>query len=85
MRLTHRGTMFHNGPLTKWTEEGLMLLETYQDPLDAGIVKIIDAIELSEPIMVGPREFVDDRNSLAGFVLFNNVAKLFFNGAGTHK
>ena len=28
MRLTHRGSTFNNGPLTKWSEEGRMLLET---------------------------------------------------------
>ena len=72
MRLTHRGAIFHSGPVTKWTEEGIMLLETYRDPLDAGIVKIIDAIELSEPIVVGPREFVDERHSLDRLALFNN-------------
>ena len=68
MRLTHRGSTFNNGPLTKWSEEGLMLLETYREPLDAGVVKIIDAFELREPIKVEVKDIVD-RHLLNSFFL----------------
>ena len=76
MRLTHRGSTFNNGPLTTWSEEGLMLLETYREPLDAGVVKIIDAFELREPIKVEVNDIVD-RPLLNGFVCVHHLLNSF--------
>ena len=82
MRLTHRGSTFNNGPLTKWSEEGLMLLETYREPLDAGVVKIIDAFELREPIKVEVKDIVDRHLLNRFFVVW---ASAFFNSIRKQK
>ena len=50
MRLTHRGTVFHDGPTTAWSDEAQILLDVYAKPVDAMAVKIIDAVELAEAV-----------------------------------
>ena len=59
MRVTHRGATWNHGPLTAWNAEGEMLMKTYHQPIDGGIIKIVDAVELSEPFLVKEREKIE--------------------------
>lgn len=59
MRVTHRGSTWNRGPLTVWTTEGELLLDMYHRPADGGILKIIDAVELSEPFLVRDRDHIE--------------------------
>ena len=59
MRVTHRGSTWNEGPLTSWSSEGKMLMDVYKQPIDGGILKVVGALELSEPFLVKDREKVE--------------------------
>ena len=73
MRLTHRGAVWHDGPMTTWTNEAQVLLRTYGDPLDAGIIKIVDAVELSEPFRLEGWSFAKMTSAERLFVVYVSV------------
>ena len=51
-RLTSRGLTLHRGPLTSPDREGRLLLDVYRDPLDSVLLKVVDSVDLVEPIPV---------------------------------
>ena len=51
-RLTSRGLILHRGPLTNPDREGRLLLDMYRDPLDSVLLKVVDSVDLVEPIPV---------------------------------
>ena len=51
-RLSSRGLMLHRGPLTNPDREGRLLLDIYRDPLDSFLLKVVDSVELVEPIAI---------------------------------
>ena len=64
MRVTHRGSTWNRGPLTEWTAEGQVLMDTYSRPCDGGVAKIVDAVELSEPYLIKDRHLITDESRL---------------------
>ena len=51
-RLSSRCLVLHRGPLTNPYREGRLLLDIYRDPLDSFLLKVVDSVELVEPIAV---------------------------------
>ena len=56
VRLTHRDTLWNAGPTTIWGQKAQVLIETYRHPTDAGAVKVVDAVQLAEPISIQRRQ-----------------------------
>ena len=62
-RLSSRGVQLHQGPLTNPERESRLLLDIFHHPMDAASVKVIDRVELANPIEFRHRAFQTARSS----------------------
>ena len=55
-RLTSRAIQTHQGPLMNPDREGRLLLDTFHNPMDAALVKVIDFVKLMTPMIIKDRQ-----------------------------
>ena len=68
-KVSYTNIRFHSGPLSKPDEEGKLLLNIFQNPLDSALLEVEDAVSFVEPIIVTHRKTDAHRHRLALCVL----------------